>query len=150
MTSIQSLMDESYPISATMVLSLGCTACGPKDWQNITGADYLRLAGTETIFICTTLFGVIETIFWASLALLAKAVHVFISQSETVDKIFAQLFSSALLTLSSTTFAAAMVGKNFFIDPADVESEVYDPINEMYHDEGKKYYTDFINYKFFK
>ena len=149
MTNINDLAKQSVLISATPLLDAVCIECRPKQIDNLSICDYFILAGTELGFISFTALGVIETVFWGALALLAKAIHVCLPQFEITDKIFAQLYASTLFALSGTVIAAVMVGKNFFIADNKIEEEIFKPYIPNFLTNVGNYWDDFVNYRFF-
>lgn len=145
MTSVYNLVKNSYEISASAWMVLVSSECGP---NKITGArDYLVLTAMEAGFILTTIVGVIETIFWASITLLAKAIHVFIPQSNTVDKVYAQLVTNTFYSVCATTVAIIMIMENF--NEIDVKKDVCCPTLLMYNRLAEDYCSSFLHYRLF-
>lgn len=145
--SLERIIGESYKMSASAWLTLACAKLIPD--SDAPFVNYLILPITEAGFIFATALGVIETIFWAAIALLAKAIHVFLPQSDTADKIYAQLVTSTILTTMATTSAAILIVKNFFISSSDLESEAFSPVFKTYQTLTENYFSGLIHYRFF-
>ena len=148
MSTMTDLQKSSYPISATAWSTLLCLQNRPDDMENLACTDYLRFAATELGFIAITLIGTIETIFWASILLLAKAIHVFIPESQIADRIFTQIFVSTAFTLGTTAGAASLIVYNFSTDPY-ITCELDDSINDMGTSFTENYLMSLINYRLF-
>lgn len=150
MSTIPDLIENHYWISTSFFLNELCIRYRPEEIKNLTWTDYLRLGATELGFITTTLIGVVETVFWTSLFLLAKAIHVFLPEFEITDRIFTQLGISTALTISATITAAMLIVKNFSIGYKEVESDIQKPLyNQTLIPFAEKYLMGAVNYRLF-
>lgn len=149
MSTIPDLVTTYYPISASLGLGVLCFGCRPDAMENLACTDYLRLAVTELGFIATTLFGTIETIFWTSILLLAKAIHVFMPESEIADRIFTQICASTADTIAATACAALLVIYNLSNHDAELLSKLSSSLNDGLLPFAEKYLIGPINYRLF-
>ena len=71
-------------------------------------AKWIVLPFYEAGAIFGAVIGVIETVFWGTIAVLAKAVHVFVPKSwETANSIYTSLVGRALQPIQWTIFCVA-------------------------------------------
>lgn len=70
----------------------------------------------EIGFICAALVGVIETVFWAAIALLYKIPHLFIpkSHSKWPDLIYAQIYSNLNGSVTGLAESSVLIVINYF------------------------------------
>lgn len=82
---------------------------------------YVALTAAEACFVLGTVVGLIETIFWGAIFLLAKAVHLFIPKSfETATFICNGVFARMLVPLTITAVSSANVVYNFFANAIEL------------------------------
>ncbi|HSX04321.1 MAG TPA: hypothetical protein VLG76_06290 [Rhabdochlamydiaceae bacterium] len=72
----------------------------------------------ELGFLCSTLIGTVETLFWLSIALLFKIPHALIpkSHSSGADKVYAQIIANLCGTATGLSSASVMSIMNYFTD----------------------------------
>lgn len=148
MATLEKILTSYTPISATTQAAVLCYYCRPNDMNDLSATDYLKLAIAEFGFIATTVLGIIETIFWTSILLLCKAIHVFMPESQIADRIFTQLVVNTGVTIGATTVSALMLGYNFSLYP-----HIFEIINNIVAIEMIELTKDYllcpINYRLF-
>lgn len=88
----------------------------PDDNNKSICEKYLALTLAEAFYILGTTIGVIETIFWGAIFLLAKAIHICSPQSLLCDWLFGRAGFALLMTVVCST----SVVMNFFTSREDL------------------------------
>ena len=118
----------------------------PHEEEEKTIGKYLAYAASEALFFFGAVIGTIETLFWTTLALLAKSVHVFLS-NETMTLICGDLFGRVIKSSMST----AVLGVGFVFNLFDTDEKFKNRLSTTWKTvaEGFHACSSLINYQFF-
>lgn len=121
----------------------------PKDDSNqSTCGKYIALTVAEPFFIFGAVVGVIETVFWTAILLLAKTVHVFIPKSfETPTLICSWFYERTVLALEITATSFTYSVYNFFNTEKKNDEIVKAITKSMYS--GLQKHDSCLNYQLF-
>ena len=129
-----------YPI----LLTFGLNAIGNND-QACCAAKYTALVCAEIGSLISIPIGIIETIFWTAIFLLAKTVHVFIPRSfETATSISSWFYQRVKSAFSITTASVFYAVFNFFKSTNDI-----DTLNGSVIDVVEKSCAPIVDFQFF-
>lgn len=108
---------------------------------------YLALTGSDVFFALGAVVGVVETVFWAAIFLIAKTVHLFIPKScETATFICSLFFGRTMMALIFTVVSTQLIYNSF---ATETEKGAMSKAAESAIDAGVKKYEDCLNYQLF-
>lgn len=127
----------SNPINPMLAISTYPLAIGaflrPVESDEKTFEKYAALTATEVCHLLGTAIGAIETVFWGTIFLLAKAVQTLMPQSfETASDICDWTFGRAGYSLLTTAVSGVSAVYTFFANEQEI-AQIEDSVIAMLH-----------------
>lgn len=119
-----SLSADYEPWTIAFFVAKVATDYRPSEKEAISSnKKYILLSICEAGFACSAVLGIIETVFWSFLALIAKPIHAFAPNDKTEEatKIYAQLITNASGSIYFLSYSSAMLVLNFFGSDAIID-----------------------------